>query len=287
MTTRTRRVLIALLGFVAFAMLAHKVIEMRAERHLKSVVAELTRKYGSLFPGILNLPPVPADENRAAFLRAATDLVVFGSDDGNWIPRAYVEPRLATLASHRTELRALLARNGAPLELARKAKGLSKSNWGIQYASGIHTVSPPYERMFRIASLLHAGALLNLAEDHPDAALDWIETSLALAGSLRGEGHSSLLFFTETFQTAPISAVREVLMKSEPGAAALASLQHAHLLPGAGEAGREDRAAVPRPDHDHRVVGSDVLQIRRQTRHGGPPVAPGADRTSSSVSRRG
>jgi len=226
MTTRTRRGIIALFGLVALVMLVQKILDVRADRHLQSVAAELTRKYGSLYPGILNLPKVPADENRAAYLRAATDLVVFESDTWKWIPRAYGETRLNTLDTHRSALQALLARNTLPLELARKSRGLSKSNWDIQYASGIHADSPPYQRINHLSSLLHAGGLVELKENRPEAALDWIETGLALAGSLRGEARTSPLW-GPVFDMAPISALREVLIKSEPSAAALASVQRA------------------------------------------------------------
>ena len=227
MTTRTRRGIIALFGLVALVMLVQKILDVRADRHLQSVVAELTHKYGSLYPGILNLPKVPADENRAAYLRAATELVVFESDTWKWIPRAHGETRLGALDTHLSALQALLARNAVPLELARKSRGLSKSNWDIQYASDIYANHLPNERIRYLSSLLHAGSLVELKEDRPDVALDWIETALALAGSLREQPRPIVLLYVMGDGTAPLSALREVLIQSEPSAAALASVQRA------------------------------------------------------------
>ncbi len=219
---RRRRWRVFVLLGILLLLIAYVGVDLWSGHRVDVEIAALEKQYGSLDdPGVV---PVPADDNRARVVRAATALTAFGSDTTS---SAFATSfsrftRLQAPAPVPADLRAFVEANREAIRLVGEARSRRRSNFEIDYP--VASNQPPLLDIRTLSSAIYLAALMDLEAGRADAAASEITSGLAMSASLRQEPEliAQLIRIAVAFQQ--LEAVQRVVTASEPSKTALQEL---------------------------------------------------------------
>ena len=196
--TRLRRWKLFVLVSPLVLLVAYFAADMWTGRRVNQAAARFDARYGGLSIRHLTTAPVPAANNRARLVRAASALTVPMS------PAAATALKSVTRTSDMTpvpaELRAFVEANKRAVSMLADAGLRAESSWEIEYVDPSN--APPFMELRLLGQAVYVAALLEIEGGRPDEAAKYIASGLAMAASLRQEPNlvAQLIRIAITFQ---------------------------------------------------------------------------------------
>ena len=192
-------------------------LDVLAGREVDIELARLTARFGSLGEDTLNLAPVPAADNRALVVKAASaETVPLSPADHHYIPYRPSDPVPEPL-------RVFAQANRQAIHVADDVRARRQSNWDVDYRRG--TGYPDMQSIRRLSDAILLTAMIDLEGGRSDAAARALATGLGVMGSLRQEPTLAVQVDRMAFMASRhLDAVREILERSEPTEPALAEI---------------------------------------------------------------
>jgi hypothetical protein len=218
--SRRRRVWLVVLVLTLVFVLARAGLDLWAESRVDVEVARLEQRYGTLAEGSLRLQLLPAADNRARAVRAATALTVPGGDSDQQRSVSRFRTYQSSLPVP-AELRAFVDANRAAIKVAEESRTRRQSNWDIE-PSGFNT--PPWLELRILSNAICLDALVDLEDGRPDDSANVITAGLAVSSSLRQERNLIAQLIRISITTEQIGGLQHLLVQAEPSKAMLAEL---------------------------------------------------------------
>jgi hypothetical protein len=217
---RRRRILIFTLVAILMFFMVRAGVDLWAGHRVDVAVSHLEKLHGSLDERTLNVPLVPAGENRARAIRAAAALIDFapltGRDNQASVSRFLA---LRAPAPVPADLRAFVEANRAALQVADDARARRQSNWEADYTRGSN--SPGWLDIRTLSNAIYLAARLDLEAGRADEAAREIASGLALSASVRQEPGLIAQLLRCAFGMQHFEAVQRLVIQSEPSKASL------------------------------------------------------------------
>lgn len=217
---RRRRVRLYLLLGVLLLVVLHVAADWLAGRRVDTVLARLEQRVGPLTMERLRAPEVPAGENLARLVRAATALTVPPARD--------VEQALGTLSDARQTIplpdaaRSYVAANQPAIELSRNFEGRHRGDWEADYLTGEN--APSLIEVRALGNVLMASALLDLEAGRVDEAGRQVRNGLAVSASMRNEPSLITQLIRVAIVNRQLGVVQRLVAEHDPSRAALEGL---------------------------------------------------------------
>lgn len=222
----SRRLRLFLLLGILVALVAGIGLDIWAGRRVDAEFARLEKRYGSLDGRSVVAPAVPADDNRARFVRAAVALTVPANHDKSYSALLASFTRFEKLpeSSHvPDDVRAFVDANREAIRLADEARNRHQSSWGVDYGGGDN---PPLLGIRTLSNAIYFAALLDIEAGRPDDASRRIASGLAVTTSMQQEPALLPQLIRIAVAVPQCEAVRRLIVQSEPSRAALEDLAH-------------------------------------------------------------
>jgi hypothetical protein len=225
---RGRRVLVILLLAVIAVLAARAVSDIWMGRRLKDEIARVEKQYGPLrYDPVRKLdawkkwPMRIAPDNRARMLDAAAASITASSE------RMELDLVNVALRTPKGDVaRAIAEQNRDAVQLAIRASRLRHSNWDITYIGEVDNV-PNLMDHRNLSKVLVAAAESDADAGRADEAVADLAAGFAQAGSMRSEPASVMMVNAVATAAEQVDALKDILDRTEPSGAALASLQAA------------------------------------------------------------
>jgi hypothetical protein len=216
--SRRRRILLLLVSAMVLVLVAYGGLDLWSGSQLRTQVARLEARYGSLNGDTLRLRPVPADDNRASIVRAAAALIFPGADSSRIRKFLAQQPSIPVPP----EVRAFAESNRSATILAAEIRTRSQSNWDID-PRNVDT-QPDLSEVRTLSDALYATVLLEIEAGRADDASKTVMSGLAVAASLGQEWMVAPQLLRIAIGVQQFEAVEEVIVRSEPSKMALEEL---------------------------------------------------------------
>jgi hypothetical protein len=191
--------------------------DLWADRQVEAEITRLERRYGSLDKATMQVPAVPASENRAEVARAAAALMVEPTS-AEW--RALYEARKASTVP--SALGAFIQSSDAAVRAAHGISERRQSNWGVDYEHDGER--PAYLQIRTLSDAIWVSALTDIEAGRADDAATKTASGLALAASLRQEPDLLAQLIRLSVFNSQISGLRGLIMNTEPSRVVLGEL---------------------------------------------------------------
>jgi len=221
----TRRVLVLLMIGVGVVGLIWVALDLWAGRRVDREFARLEKRYGSLYGRSIVASPVAVEFNSARFVRAAVALTVrpaVHTSYGKLLASATSFERQTAPAAEPGDLRAFVDSNRDAIELALEARTRHQASWDADYAGGAKV--PSLLDLRTLGNALAYAAILDIKRGRPEEASANVAAGLAVAASLRQEPGLLVQLIRIAVALQQCDAVRSLITRSEPSAAALEGL---------------------------------------------------------------
>jgi len=223
--TRRRRITLVLVAAVLTGLAAWVGFDVWAGRQVDRRIARLEGRYGSLDESTLEMPPVPAGDNRARIVRAAAALVIPGESDSHrtLVLSLNQEPP----APVSDDDRAFAEANQAAVLLAREIGTRRQSSWDVdplQSGTRAYGLRFPAMDMRVLSDAISMTARLELDAGRADEAAQTIASGLAVAASVRREPWLLAQLVRHQLARLQLRALQRLLEEAEPSASALEDL---------------------------------------------------------------
>lgn len=225
---RGRRVLVVLLLLVIAVFAVRAVFDIWMGRRLNDEIARIEKQYGPLrYDPVRKLdawkkwPMRIAPDNRARVLDAAAASITANSDrvELNLVNAAVRTPK-GDMA------REIAEQNRDAVQLAIRASRLRHSNWDITYIGELDNV-PNLMDHRNLSKVLVAAAESDADAGRADEAMAALTAGFAQAAAMRGEPAHVMMINAAATAGEQVDALKDILDRTEPSAAALATLQSA------------------------------------------------------------
>ena len=217
--TRRRRWRLFLLTGLLVLLVVYVSFDWWAARRIERVTARLEQRYGTLSEDSLRLAAVPAPENRARLVRAATALSVPSIEATRaFISEAAKSPTLPPIPA---ELRQFVEKNREAMRVAEGFAARERTNWEVE-PDGSNT--PGLLEIRLLSNVLFVNAMIDLEAGRPDDASKSIASGLAMAASLRHEQQVIAQLIRVAIGMHQVDAIQRLLAHAEPSAASLTEL---------------------------------------------------------------
>jgi len=212
-----------LLGILAL-LVVRIGLDLWAGHRVRTKIARLEAKYGSLAPSAGQPPEVPDADNRARLVKAAAALVMPGAPDeaARLISAIRSVKTLPHTAPVPDGLRKFLDANRESLRLVDEARGLRETTWNLDYETFEDT--PPLLELRTLSNVTYLAARLAIDDGRPDEASRVLEGGLAVASSLSQEPMLVVQLIRIAVALEQLDGVKELIERSEPSAPALEAL---------------------------------------------------------------
>jgi hypothetical protein len=225
---RGRRVLVILLLAVIAVLGARAVFDIWMGRRLKDEIARVEKQYGPLrYDPVRKLdawkkwPRRVAPDNRARILDAAAASITANSEG--------VEINIVNAALRTPKgdvAREIAEQNRDAVQLAIRASRLRHSNWDITYGGELDNV-PNLMDHRNLSKVLVAAAESDADAGRADEAMADVAAGFAQAAAMRSEPAPVMTVNAGATAAEQVDALKDILDRTEPSGAALASLQAA------------------------------------------------------------
>jgi len=215
--TRRRRWKLFVLVSPLIVLAAYFGVDIWTGHRVNLAAARLEERYGGLALRHLTTAPVPAANNRARLVRAASALTVPMSTAATTALTGVTRtPDTTPLPA---ELRAFVEANNRALGLLADARLRTESSWEIEYVDPSN--APPLMELRVLWQAAYVAALVKIEDGQPDEATRYITSGLAMAASLRQEPNliTQLIRVAVAFQH--IDAIQRLITRAEPSKASL------------------------------------------------------------------
>ncbi len=216
---RRRLRLYVLLGILVLLVL-HVGADVLAGRRVDAVLSRLEQRVGPLTVARLRGPDVPAGENLARLVRAATALTIPPARD--------VEQALGTLGDARQTMpvpeavRPFVTANQPAIQLSREFETRHKADWEADYGTGEN--APSLLEIRTLGNVVMASALLDLEAGRVDDAVRQVGNGLAVSASMRNEPSLIAQLIRVAIASRQIGVVQRLVTEHAPSRAALEGL---------------------------------------------------------------
>ena len=214
-TARARRVIVILVLIAVVVLGARAVLDAWMGRRLNNEIARLEKEYGPLRKWN-DWPWRIMADNRARLLEAAATSITLSDwrDDllHHWPSKLTAD-----------QARRLADQNREAVQLAIRAARLPVSNWDIYYGTDLTNV-PDLGNLGYLSTVLAAAARSDADSGRADEAVNDVVAGFAEAASLRGEPVPIMALFSMRVAAEQTDGLKDILGRSEPSAASLASL---------------------------------------------------------------
>ena len=227
MNGAARRVLVLLMiGVIAVALLWIG-LDLWTGRRVAREFARLEKRYGSLSWRSIVASPVAAEFNSARFVRAAVVLTVrpTNASYGKLLASATSFDQQAAPSAEPEDVRAFVDSNRDAIQLALEATSRHQASWDADYASGWKV--PSLLDLRTLGNALAYAAILDIKRGRTEDASANVAAGLAVAASLRREPGLLAQLIRVAVAIQQCEAVRSLITRSEPSAAALEALARA------------------------------------------------------------
>lgn len=191
--------------------------DMWTGHRVNVAAARFDERYGGLSLRHVTTAPVPAANNRAHLVRAASALTV---------PISTAAMTALTSVSRTTDitplpadLRAFAEANKPALGVLADARLRTQSSWEIEYMDLSN--APPWMDLRVLWQAAYVAALLKIEEGQPDEAAKYIASGLAMAASLRQEPNLIPQLLRIAIAVQQIDAIQHLITRAEPSKASL------------------------------------------------------------------
>lgn len=217
---RRRRVRLYLLLGVLVLLVLHVGADWLAGRAVDAVLARVEQRVGPLTMERLRAPEVPAIENLARLVRAATALTVPSAPPVEQALGALGDARQPTTVPE--VIRSFVTANQPALDLSREFEARHKADWEADYLTGENAASLLEVRT--LGNVLMASALLDLEAGRVDEAARQLSNGLAVSASMRNEPSLITQLIRVAIVNRQLGAVQRLVADHEPSRAALEGL---------------------------------------------------------------
>ena len=219
---RWRRLrLILLLGLLVL-LVAYTGADLWTARRLAAEIARLEARYGIAVNGRLVSPSVPAADNRARLVKAATALMIPESEEQRKAMNGF--GAISETPAVPGPLRAFVEANKEAIDVASTIGTRTLSSWEIEY-NGDN--SPPLLEVRSLSNVLYVQAMLGIEAGRPDEAARTIASALLVSSSLNREPQLIAQLIRIAVADRHFTAIRRLLMHAEPSQGALEELARA------------------------------------------------------------
>jgi hypothetical protein len=225
---RGRRVLVLLLLLVIALLALRAVFDIWMGRRLNDEIARIEKHYGPLrYDPVRKLdawkkwPDRLAPDNRARVLDAAAASITVNSE------RVHLNLINAAIRTPKGDVaREIAEQNRDVVQLAIRASRLRHSNWDISYIGELDNV-PNLMDHRNLSKVLVAAAETDADAGRADDALADLTAGFAQAAAMRSEPAPVMMVNAAATAGEQVDALKDILDRTEPSGAALASLQAA------------------------------------------------------------
>jgi hypothetical protein len=215
--TRRRRWRLFVLAGILIVLVAYLGLDVWAGYRVNVAAARFDVRYGGLSDRHLTTAVVPAANNRARLIRAASALTVSMSTPATAaftnLSRA---PEMKPLSQ---ELRAFVQANEPALNMIADAGARTESSWETEYADPSN--APPWMDIRALWQAVYVAALLKIEDGQPDEAAKRIASGLAMAASLRQEPNLIAQLYRIAIADRQFDAIQRLITRTEPSKTAL------------------------------------------------------------------
>jgi hypothetical protein len=191
--------------------------DMWTGHRVNMAAARFDERYDGLSLRHLTTAPVPAANNRARLVRAASALTVpLSTAATTALTNVTRTPDMTPLPA---ELRAFVEANKRALSILADARLRTESSWEVEYVDPSN--GPPFMDLRVLWQAAYVAALLEIEDGKPDEAAKHIASGLTMAASLRQEPNliAQLIRVAIAFQH--IDAIQRLITRAEPSKASL------------------------------------------------------------------
>lgn len=221
---RWRRRAVVLLLVVAVGLVVRAIADMWLGGALNAEVARLENRHGPLrWDSVRRIEPWKkwprrfAPDNRARLIDAAAARITVATDEHeNLLLRANAQPETMTGG----QLREIAEANRDAVDLALRAARLPHSNWSIQCCGGVPNVTD----VIFLSSILGITARGDTDAGRADAAAADVTAGFAIATAMSSEPDPLMFLIAARSAYAHDLALKDLLSRGEPSAAALTDL---------------------------------------------------------------
>jgi len=174
----------------------------------------------------LEKPPLPDEENAAAWLQAGAAAIVWTEAEKGTIGEATLSPYDRWPAGLFSQARAALHRHRGALETLHRAAPIERSNYGIRYGQGVDAEMPAdLLGLLDASRLLMVEARIALADGDERRTLAALETMARLAISLQDEPTTITTLVGIACERMMLTVAAEVTESEQPRVASLDVLE--------------------------------------------------------------
>jgi hypothetical protein len=246
---RVVRVVLIGLAVLAGVVLALSLgVRLYGAQRLRSESARFEREVGPLNLLTFVRPRVPVEENVVTWLRPGILAVVLFPNERAVVGKLSGSPASTWTKDELATLELLIERNGPAFEILGRARGLTASNWDLEYEKGNATKLPDLLAAMNAGKLVAARGRLALGRGDREAALASAEVLGALARSHELENLTIMLLIGSSLERLQLGLIREIVTSPEADGRELdrieASLSGVDLARAFRETLRGDAAAM-------------------------------------------
>jgi hypothetical protein len=161
-------------------------------------------------------PPIPGDENAAAWLKAGAAAIVWSEEEDDIIGNASNTPLERWSKKLEADTREVVERHRGALETLRRAVGLEQSSYGIRYSQGMNLEMPNLLNLLKADRLLMAEARTAVRDGDESRTLIALATMHRLASSLAEESTLITVLVSIACERMTLTVVSEVLSSQNP-----------------------------------------------------------------------
>ena len=198
-------------------LVAYLGADMWTGHRVNVAAARFDARYGGLSLRHLTAAPVPAADNRAHLVRAASALTVPISPSA--VTALTNVSRTTNITPLSAELRAFVEANKPALDVLADARLRTQSNWEIEYENPSN--APPGMDLRVLWQAVYVAALLKIEEGQPDEAAKHIASGLAMAASLRQEPNLIPQLLRIAIALQQVDVIQRLITRAEPSKASL------------------------------------------------------------------
>jgi len=219
-----RRLGVILVLIIVVATAAYVALDWWSGRRVNAKVARLENQYGSLAGLSIGAPRVAAEENSAAFVRAAAALTIHPKD--GYAPviasgvRFEKEPASAAVPPN---IKVFVDANQEAIGIVQGARSRHHASWDANYGGGGWNV-PRWLDVRTLSDAVWLDALIDRKSGRTEDSARKTMAGLAIAASVRHEPSLIGQLIRIAIATRHYDAVRSLLVDADPSKATLAEL---------------------------------------------------------------
>jgi hypothetical protein len=218
-----RRVRLIVLSTLLLGLTAYTGCDLWAARRVAAELARLESRSGSFDNGPIAAPKVPAPENRALLINAATALVDPGTlQEIQAVSTFVMDPAPKTVPP---ALRTYVESNAEAIRLSREFVTRPRSSFGVDYRSSVDR--PPVANTMMLTYILYMASLRAMEARQLDDATALIVAGLSMSSARRDEPDLIAQLIRIAAADPPVDALQRLIETSELSKGALEQLARA------------------------------------------------------------